>query len=179
MKLCPISLLFVQSDVAASAQERNNWHKPEDYGCEIPDLCCPLSLGAISTACQSTKGMWWLITEEWQKPGDCTELILSPASDHPLEQIDAVIYQPRFRYQKSLWTINYWGPSSLTSIPHCLNHLDPPPKLCWEVSWSMANCSSRQWLKGTECPGLGISPLRQCCLPWASHRAHNHRALTR
>lgn len=111
-------------------------------------LCRPLIFGAIYTHCQSTEGMLWLITEDleeaWPPPfpgqsceSDCTELFLSPLII-PRNRLMQSHNQAHFRYQKSLWTINYWGPSSLPSIPHHRNRLDPPPKLHSIQRWAEA-----------------------------------------
>lgn len=61
--------------------------------------------------------------------------------------------QVHFGYQESLWTINYWGSSSLTSIPHHLNCLDPPPELHLEASWSIANPPRLAVIEGGRVPG--------------------------
>ena len=126
-------------------------------------LCRLLISGANYAECQSMKGMLWLITEDLDEawpprfPRHRPESDVQSYSSHlpmiiPWNRLMQSHNQAHFWYQKSLWTINYWGPSSLTSIPHHPNHLDPPPKFHSGARCSIANPPRSAVIEGGKVP---------------------------
>lgn len=122
------------------AQEWNSWHKPEKFGSRIPRL---LSLAGLwfwghLHSLSEHKGDVIGNNKTWKKlghdpsPGTSWRVMAQTYSSHlplitPWNRLMLSHNQTHFAYQESLWTINYWGSSSLTSFPHPLNRPDPPP----------------------------------------------------